>query len=91
MTRILLPVPAPIALKTLNDPSLYGGCDSHGYCYWGQFLSRGMWRWRSARECPEGFTHWLPANVMALPTRVATKPRRTIALPTRTLNRARNN
>jgi hypothetical protein len=29
-------------------------------------------------------------NVMALPTRVATKPRRTIALPTRTVNRARN-
>jgi hypothetical protein len=84
MSKIILSIPAPIELKSPNDPSLFGGCDSYGYCYWGQFLKRGVWRWRSARECPEGFTHWLPAHSVALPTRVMAKPRRTIALPVRT-------
>ena len=41
MSKIILSIPTPIALKSNNDPSVLGGCDSFGYCYWGQLLKKG--------------------------------------------------
>jgi len=72
LETINLSVAAPIPFDSDLVPSTFGACDRKGRCYWGR-LRGGIWQWRYGVEPQNGFTHWLPANTAALPTRLPYK------------------